>query len=179
MKIKAKNLLLAVGATFMFLSCHKNSDNNNAHETVTTQDRSFILQTALANTAEIQAGQLADSTSDSSVVKLFGQQMVTDHTTAQNDLKTLGTNVNVAVADSIDSMHGSLIDTLKTLSGRAFDSVYIMSQIKDHQTVISNFQQEINSGNKTDVISYANKYLPKLQMHLQMADSIATLMNFK
>jgi putative membrane protein len=105
--------------------------------------------------------------------------MVTDHTTAQNDLKTLGTNVNVAVADSIDSMHGSLIDTLKTLSGRAFDSVYIMSQIKDHQTVISNFQQEINSGNKTDVISYANKYLPKLQMHLQMADSIATLMNFK
>ena len=178
MKIKVKNLLLAVGAIFMFFSCHKNNDNN-ANETVTTQDRSFISQTALANTAEIQAGQLADTTSDSSAVKMFGQQMVTDHTTAQNDLKTLGTNVNVAVPDSIDSMHGSLIDTLKTLSGRAFDSVYIMSQIKDHQTVISNFQQEISSGNKTDVISYANKYLPKLQMHLQMADSIATLMNFK
>jgi hypothetical protein len=29
------------------------------------------------------------------------------------------------------------------------------------------------------VKDYANKYLPKIQMHLQQPDSIATVMNFK
>jgi putative membrane protein len=87
--------------------------------------------------------------------KMFGQQIVTDHTTAQDDLKTLGNNLNAAVSDSVDSMHASMMDTLKTLTGRSFDSVYIMRQIKDHQTVITNSQQEISSGNKSDVVHYA------------------------
>lgn len=179
MKITAKLLLLFMASSFIFLSCDKDDDNNKPDETVSAQDRTFITQTGMANTAEIQAGQLADTTSDSTAIQTFAQQMVTDHTTAQNDLKTLGDKVDVDVSDSVDSMHASLMDTLKTLSGRAFDSVYIMNQIKDHQTVIANFQEEINSGNRSDVINYANKYLPKLQMHLQMADSIATMMNFK
>jgi putative membrane protein len=178
MKITSKFFLFCTAASFLFFSCDKN-DNNNNNETVSQQDQNFISQTALANTAEVQAGQLASTTADSSIIQMFAQQMVSDHTTAQSDLKTLGNTVNVAVPDSVDSMHASLIDTLKTLTGRAFDSVYITRQIADHQTVISSFQQEISTGNKSDVINYANKYLPKLQMHLQMADSIATLMNFK
>jgi putative membrane protein len=178
MKITSKNFLLSVAASFLIFSCDKNNDNNN-NETVSAQDQAFISQAALANTAEVQAGQVASTTADSSVIQMFAQQMVSDHTTAQTDLKTLGNTVNVAVPDSLDSMHSSLLDTLKTLTGRAFDSVYITSQITDHQSAISSFQQEISSGNKSDVINYANKYLPKLQLHLQMADSIATVMNFK
>ena len=178
MKITAKNLLLCMAASFLFYSCDKNDDKDTT-EPVSAQDQTFISQASLANTAEIRAGQLADSTADSSIVQMFGQQMATDHTAAQNDLQALGTKVNVAVPDSVDSMHSSLMDTLQTLTGRAFDSVYIISQINDHNAAIANFQQEINSGNKSDVIDYANKYLRKLQMHLQMADSIAGVMNFK
>ena len=81
--------------------------------------------------------------------------------------------------DSVDSMHAALLVTLRGLSGRMFDSVYIVNQIKDHQAAISDFQNEISEGNKSDVVNYANKYLPKLQMNLQMADSIATVMKFK
>jgi putative membrane protein len=178
MKITSKNFLLCIAASFLIFSCDKNNNNNN-NETVSQQDQTFISQTALTNTAEVQAGQLASTTADSTIIQMFGQQMVSDHTTAQTDLKTLGSSVNVAVPDSLDSAHSSLIDTLKTLTGRAFDSVYITHQIADHQAAISSFQQEINSGNKSDVINYANKYLPKLQLHLEMADSIATIMNFK
>jgi putative membrane protein len=174
----SKNFLLCLAASFLFFSCDKNNNDNN-NETVSSQDKTFISQTALANTAEVQAGQLASTTADSSVIQMFAQQMVSDHTTAQTDLKTLGNTVNVAVPDSVDSAHASLMDTLKTLTGRTFDSVYITSQIADHRAVISSFQQEISSGNRSEVINYANKYLPKLQMHLQMADSIATIMNFK
>jgi putative membrane protein len=184
MKIMSKILLLFVAAGFFFFSCKKNNNNNN-NESLTTQDRNFINQASISNTAEIRAGQYADSTVDSTTdslgtsIRAFAAKMVTDHTTAQNDLKTLGNSVNVAVTDSVDSMHSSQMDSLKMLSGRAFDSAYILSQIADHQAAINTFQQESNSGNRSAVINYANKYLPVLQMHLQMADSLATAMGFK
>ncbi len=177
MKITSKVLLFSIAASLTFFACKKSKNNNT--QTLSTQDQSFISKASLSNTAEVQAGGLADSTSDTAMIRAFGQQMVTDHTTAQNDLKTLGSNLSFSVTDSADAMHTALMDTLRGLSGRMFDSVYIMNQIKDHQAAIADFQNEISEGNQSDVINYANKYLPKLQMHLQMADSIATVMNFK
>ena len=178
MKNASKNLLLCVSASLLLFACDK-KDNNNNTQNLNQQDRTFISQTSLSNTAEVNSGGLADTTANDPMVKTFGQQMVSDHTIAQAELKTLGSNVGVGTPDSVDAKHAALMDTLMTLSGRAFDSVYIMNQIADHQMVIDHFEEEVNSGNKTDVINYANKYLPKLQMHLQMADSIANVMNFK
>jgi len=177
MKITSKVLLFSMAASLTFFACKKSKNNNTP--ALSTQDQAFISKASLSNTAEIHAGGLADSTSDTAVIRAFGQQMVTDHTTAQNDLKTLGNSFSVSVKDSVDSMHSALMDSLRGLSGRMFYSVYIMNQIKDHQAAISDFQNEISEGNQSEVINYANKYLPKLQMHLQMADSIATAMKFK
>lgn len=176
MKTYSKILALTVIASFFLFSCSKKTNDN---EMLTTQDRTFISQASMGNTAEVKAAQLADSISTSAAVHAFAQQMITDHTTAQNDLKTLGNNVNVTVTDSVDALHQRMMDTLRTLSGPAFDSVYLIRQIADHQTVISQFQEEANSGNRTEVVDYANKYLPKLQMHLQVADSIAKAMNYE
>ena len=177
MKITSKVLLFTMAASLTFFACKKSKNDNT--QTLSSQDQAFISKASLSNTAEIRAGGLADSTADTAMIRSFGQQMVTDHTTAQNDLKTLGSNLSVSVNDSADAMHTALMDTLRGLSGRMFDSAYIINQIKDHQAAISDFQNEISEGNQSDVINYANKYLPTLQMHLQMADSIATVMNFK
>lgn len=176
MKTHAKLGALILISSFFFFSCSKKTDNN---ETISTQDRTFMMQASAGNTAEIQAAQLADSISATTAIQAFAQMMISDHTTAQNDLKTLGTNISVPVTDSVDAMHQSMMDSLRMMSGRAFDSVYTLRQIADHQTAIAQFQQEINSGNRTEVIDYANKYLPKLQMHLQVADSIATAMHYQ
>jgi len=178
MKIISKNLLLGISASLIFFACKKD-DNTKGDNILNTQDRSFILQTSLGNSAEVGAGGLASSSGEDQMIKDFGQQMVTDHTTAQTELKSLGADLGVGTPDSVDANHKAIMDTLMTLSGRAFDSIYIMSQIADHQNVIDQFEEEVSSGNKKEVINYANKYLPKLQMHLQMADSIATEMNFK
>lgn len=178
MKITSKVLLFSLSASLIFFACKKSKNNNNT-PTLSTQDRAFISQTSLSNTAEVKLGGLASTSSDTAMIRNFGQQMVTDHGAAQNDLKTLGTKLSVSVTDSADAMHTALMDTLKHRSGREFDSVYIMNQIKDHNAAISSFQNEISQSKQSDVLNYANKYLPKLQMHLKMADSIATVMKFK
>jgi putative membrane protein len=83
------------------------------------------------------------------------------------------------VKDTIDAAHVTLMQTLQGLSGRAFDSTYIVNQVSDHQKTVTDFQTELSSGSRSEVKDYANKYLPKIQMHLQKADSIATAMGFK
>lgn len=176
MNTKYRYFFLVLASSFILFACSKKNNNN---ETVTSQDRTFMMNASLSNNAEVQAAQLADTTTGSSGIKAFAEKMISDHTTAQNDLKALASSLNVPVTDSVDPMHMALMDSLKMLNGSAFDSVYILRQISDHQNAISTFQQEVNEGNRSEVVDYANKYLPKLKMHLQMADSIASAMHFK
>jgi putative membrane protein len=177
MKLTSRSFIVCTALSVSLLACTK--DDNKNSNTLNDADKTFIMQVSLGNSAEVGAGALASTAGEDSLVKAFAAMMVTDHTTAQGDLKTLGTNVGVDVKDSVDSQHTALLQTLQGLSGRAFDSTYIVNQIADHQKTVDDFQAELNAGSKTEVKDYANKYLPKIQMHLQQADSIATVMNFK
>jgi putative membrane protein len=80
----------------------------------------------------------------------------------------------VNVKDTIDAQHQMLMSRLDTLNGLAFDTVYINSQVKDHQANVTLFQSEVSAGSNQSVKDYASKYLPHIQMHLNMADSIRT-----
>jgi len=177
MKMTLKTLMLGFIAGTIFFSCEKN--NSKTPETLSTADSLFITQAAVLNTAEVQAGQLADSTSDTSTIQNFATMLINDHQAAQNDLKSLGTRLNINVADSTNGYNKMRIDSLRSLSGRAFDSAFIMNQITDHTKAISDYQAESTSGNQTSVVNYANQYLPTLQKHLNTADSIATAMGFQ
>jgi putative membrane protein len=57
------------------------------------------------------------------------------------------------------------------LNNLAFDTTYISGQVSDHQKAIALFQTEINNCQDARVKAYANKYLPKLQMHLMRLQS--------
>ncbi len=63
---------------------------------------------------------------------------------------------------------------LSAMTGRSFDSAYVHGQVTDHQTAVTLFQNENISGNNTKVKTYVNNYLPVIEMHLMMADSLAT-----
>lgn len=49
----------------------------------------------------------------------------------------------------------------------------MQSQVQDHIKKIAMFQAEANNGLDAQTKAYANKLLPKLQMHLQHAQSVA------
>jgi putative membrane protein len=46
--------------------------------------------------------------------------------------------------------------------------------VKDHQKEVAEFQKQAQSGSDPEVKSFAVKYLPVLQQHLQMAQSTAS-----
>jgi putative membrane protein len=130
-------------------------------------DQTFFNQASQANLAEIAAGKLAE-TKGNAKVKSLGKQMVTDHTTAQNELVELAKKESVTIPMSPDAEQKQALADLNKLSGKSFDSAYMKSQLADHKTAVALFSEESVNGSDPGAKAFAAKYLPKLKMHLQM-----------
>jgi len=157
-------------AAFAFAGCDKDDDDNND---INGTDRDFAMRAAMGNYAEIDAGQAAATKASDGEIKAFGQMMVTDHSGAGAELKSIASSLGLYAPDSLDAEHVALKAQLNGLSGRAFDSVYIHAQVKDHQKTIALFEQESRDGDHSQLVNFANKTLPHLREHLDKANSLA------
>ena len=106
----------------------------------------------------------------------FAQQMVDDHTTAQNQLQQLASQKGAVLPPQLDSVHQSLLDSLHNKTGTDFDRAYLDAQITAHRDTIANVQNEANNGSDVDSKNLAQQLLPQLQHHLQMAKDIRNSM---
>jgi len=139
----------------------------------TLDTESFVKEASQAGMAEVEAGKLAESKGQSSAVKNFAKRMVADHTKADNELKSIASRKGIKVASALDSEHKAMIDNLRSKSGSDFDTAYEEGMASDHQKAVDLFQQAGSSANiDSDVKSFAEKTLPTLEKHKQMADAL-------
>lgn len=137
-------------------------------------DRNFVVNAAQSNLSEIDMGNLALQKATNADVKAFAQNMVTMHTNAQNQLKTLGTTKNITIPDQLDEEHKAIRDRLNGLSGVEFDKAYINTQITGHQKTSAMMQTEIDNGQDNELKSYATVSKPVVDQHLTQAQEIKT-----
>jgi putative membrane protein len=136
-------------------------------------DESFFKNAAEAGIAEVSAGQQAVQKATNQKVKDFGQEMVTDHTKANDELKQLAATKNVKLPTTPSVGEMAEKTKLDVLTGNAYDKSYINGQIKDHEEVISMFRKEANSGQDAEAKAWARQKLPVLEKHLRMARKVA------
>jgi putative membrane protein len=136
-------------------------------------DKAFIMKAAQANMAEIEAGKLAAEKAGTDSVKMFAQMMITDHTTALNDLGELAKKANVTLPAEPDPEHKMMKERLMKLNGSSFDAAYMKAQVTDHEKTIGLLQSQMNNATDQSVKDYAAKYLPKVKMHYQMAQDLS------
>jgi len=134
-------------------------------------DQTFATKAAIGGLAEVQLGNLAKEKASSAEVKNFGQQMVDDHSKANDELKSLLTSKGVTVPTSLDSKHQALYDRLSKLSGAEFDRAYMKEMVSDHKTDVDEFRKESQKGSDAELKGFAAKTLPTLEHHLQMAQT--------
>ncbi len=164
-----KKITVILVAIIFFAAC--NNDNND-NPPLNGTDQQFLLQASYSNQDEISAGHAAAVHGSADSVRFFGQKMVTDHTTAQASLDSLASQFNVQLPQSADSAHGVFLIRLQSLSGYTFDTSYMGAQVRDHQSAVALFQNEIFYGNSQLIKNYATQNLSVIQEHLQMAQSI-------
>jgi len=167
------NVCLVLALAGSVAACSDDDDDNQL-PTVSTKDQNIMTQASFGNIAEVEVGKVADSISATTEVKEFGQMMITDHTTAQQDLQQLANAWFVDIPQEPDSMHKAKKQQLMMMSGHMFDTAYINAQIMDHQATISLLEMAADESDQQAIRDYANKYLPKVRMHLEHAQMIAS-----
>jgi putative membrane protein len=138
-------------------------------------DAAFLKQAAQNGHAEVESSKLAVTKAANTQVKGFAQQMVDDHTKANQELAALAASKGVEVPNEPSVAQKAKMKVLSSADGANFDKRYADSMgVAAHQDTIKLFQKAASGANDPDVKAFASKTLSTLQHHLQMAQDLKT-----
>lgn len=135
-------------------------------------DRSFIADAAKGGMMEVEAGQIAQSKATDPAVKDFANTLVQDHTKANDELKQIAQSKGVQLPSKLDWTQGHELKKLKGEKGEKFDHEFAQHEVKDHQKDIKKFEKAAKDLKDPDLKAWAEKTLPDLKKHLQMAQQL-------
>lgn len=135
-------------------------------------DQEFIVKASQGNKAEVELAQLAIEKASNPEVKKFAEQIVKDHSKANQKLNGIAKKKGVSIPENLSEEALQLKNTLAALNGAEFDRQYMSAMVDDHQKDIDEFQNEKKLGKDADVKRFAAQSLPTLKRHLGMAQSI-------
>lgn len=157
-------VVLAMTAAPAFAKGHKGTKSGK-----TMSDQTFVTKAAEGGMAEVELGKLAQQKGTTDEVKNFGQRMVTDHSKANDELKTIAQNKKITLPSDLDTHDKATRDRLAKLSGSAFDHAYMRTMLVDHRKDVNEFKHESSMGKDADIKAFASKTLPTLEDHLKQA----------
>jgi len=148
--------------------------STNGAQAMSDTDRQFVKTAAVAGTTEIDAAKLAMRQSNDKNVKAFATHMIADHTKLAMQLKAAVPH-GVDVPKDADT---SALDSIRSLKGADFDSAYISKfGVQGHKDAIAAFQDEAQNGQDASLKKAAQKALPTIQHHYEMAQELAKKKN--
>jgi len=153
------------------VACDDDDDDNN-NNAIAEVDRQFVVSAADGNLFEVNSGQVASSKGTNTNVKTYGQMMVTDHTAASQELMTLAGKKDVDIPTTLSDAKQDKLDSLASLTGVRFDSVYVNMMVVSHMETVNLFEKESTSGTDNELKTWAASKLPALRHHLEMAEAL-------
>jgi len=162
----------------------------NADTTVTTAkgvggeqrpafDSEFMTKAASGGMLEVQLGQQVAQKATTPEAKQFAQQMVTDHTKANEELKALAAQKNITLPTTLGKDQQKVYDEVLAEKGAELDKKYVSAMLTDHQEDIKEYQGAVTTASDADIKTFAQKNLPVLQMHLGMLQKMQPVIEAK
>jgi putative membrane protein len=196
MKKKLLSFAICISATFVW-SCNNSGSSTTSTDSSTTttgtdtasttntntttvtpgtpltkEDSSFVLEAAIGGLMEVQAGQIAQQNAQNQRVKDFGNMMVTDHSKANDELKSYASGHGINLPDSLPKDKQKHLDQMKNMKGAAFDKHYVSMMVDDHQKDVAKFKKASANCNDAQLKTWAGNTLPTLQKHLDSIQAI-------
>jgi putative membrane protein len=146
------------------------ADANGRASKPARADVAFMKQAAENGHAEVESSKLAVQKATNAQVKSFAQQMVDDHTKANNELQSLASSKGVELPTGPSMMQKAKLKLLDASDGAKFDQRYSETMgVAAHRDTIALFQKASTTAKDAEVKAFATKTLPALQHHLEMA----------
>lgn len=161
---KFLNLGLFVAALVFSVHAHARSDT------------AFMKEAAHAGAAEIEASKLATTKAKNADVKAFADSMIADHTKVADELKALAASKNVTLPDGPSIKQKAEIKMIDAGDNDKFDERYAKTfGIKAHEDTIKLFEQASREAKDPEVKAWAQRTLPGLKHHLEMAKALGVV----
>ncbi|MDB6095055.1 MAG: hypothetical protein JWM32_2617 [Verrucomicrobia bacterium] len=176
MKSLAQHLLrcatFAVGATLATYAAHAaQSDTTMADSSKLSHgDRAFFEKAAKSGMKEVAVSQAVTDRLMNAQVKDLAQMMIADHTAANNELSGLAARKGVTLPagdPKIAEKWGK--------KDKGVDKDYLGEMVEDHEDAVKLFEKASKSDD-ADIAAWAQKTLPALQHHLEMAKTLKKAM---
>lgn len=182
--------LCAVALLAATASCTSNGDsvdqaqktNEARHENATANtemgdvkqdkkdfDSDFMTKAASGGMLEVELGRLVAQRGATSEGKQFGQQMVDDHTKANEELKALAAQMNITLPTTLGEDHREVLDDVTDEKGVDMDKKYLQEMVKDHEEDVKEYTEASVRATDPDIKAFAAKNVPVLKEHLSMA----------
>lgn len=136
-------------------------------------DESFMKEAAHAGNAEVEASKLALTKAQRADVRTFAQTMISDHTKVGEELKLLAASKKVELPTGPSITQKGELKMIDAGADAKFDDRYVKAfGVKAHEDTVKLFEQAAKEAKDADVKAFAQKTLPGLQHHLEMARAL-------
>jgi putative membrane protein len=143
-----------------------------ARSQMSALDQAFVMDAAHGGMAEVRLGQLALQKSTNPEVKRFAQQMVQEHSMANEQLMRIVSQKGMTPPMNAGKYEAAMT-RLMQLSGTEFDRAYMNEAgVNSHLEAAAVYQRQVALGLDPDLKAFAAKTLPRVQGHLEMASQM-------
>jgi putative membrane protein len=136
----------------------------------------LLVTTARSSGSEVSLSRIALKRSSNPVVKRFAQQSIVDHERMNQEIRHLANRRGVSVLPVPDEMNQTIAAHLLQLSGDELDREYMREIVAEHAKMAVKFDPEGQQQADLEIQQWAARQLLMCQEHLQLAQSIQTLL---
>jgi putative membrane protein len=135
-------------------------------------DGSVIMKAYYGDLLEIELGGYAEKYAASQRVKDFGSMMVRDHRRTKAELKSIASNRNMTISETMDASHKAKADAMENKKGEEFDKQYMAMMISDHTKDLAELRKASGSVRDADLKKFMPRALTLMQTHLDSARAV-------
>jgi putative membrane protein len=143
------------------------------------KDSEFLTKAASGGMLEVELGKQVVHRAVTPEAKQFAQQMITDHTKANAELKALAAKKNITLPAMLGDDQKKVYDDVLAEKGAKLDQKYVSEMVDDHEEDVKEFKDASTNAGDPEVRALAAKTLPMLQMHLTMVQKIKSTVDAK
>jgi putative membrane protein len=147
-------------------------DKSGSRDVKPVSDEEFVIKAASSGMHEVEIGQAAQNQAQSAEVKKFGERLVTDHTKANKELMQIAKTAGLSVPTKMLDEHQKMVEKFKNLKGAEFDREFIRHAVESHKKGIELFTGATRGAKNAELKAFAEKTLPTLKEHLELAQRL-------
>ena len=149
-------------------SATANTDMGKVEKKGMNYDSEFMAKAASGGMLEVEMGKQVAARAVTPDAKKFAEQMVSDHTKSNAELMALAAKKNITLPTTLGDDHAKILKDVMGKKGVKMDQEYMKEMLKDHEEDVKEFTDASIKASDPEIIAFAAKNVPVLQMHLDM-----------